>query len=126
MPESEHKRSDYDSVKSALISTVIESWRFSRVFERLLTKLDAGEQNRHRGQFRWFLKKMEEGLEKAGLRIVNVEGQLFDPGMAATPINIDEFESEDELIVEQMLEPIIMGSDGVVKTGTVTLRKVQQ
>ena len=43
--------------------------------------------------------------------------------MAATPLNIEEFEPEDALIVDQMLEPIIMGPNGVIRTGTVTLRK---
>lgn len=27
-----------------------------------------------KGQFRWFIKKVEEALEQADLRIVNVEG----------------------------------------------------
>ena len=64
-------------------------------------------------------------LAEAGMRIVNVEGQQFDPGIAATALNIEEFASEDSLIVDQMLEPIIMGPVGVVRTGTVTLRKVE-
>ena len=59
------------------------------------------------------------------MRIVNVEGHEFDPGMAATPLNIEEFDSEDALIVDQMLEPIIMGPDGVIRKGTVTLRRVE-
>jgi hypothetical protein len=42
--------------------------------------------------------------------------------MAATPLNIEEFDAKDALMVDQMLEPIIMGKDGLVKTGTVTLR----
>jgi hypothetical protein len=95
------------------------------VFDRLLAKLDAGEQNRYKSQFRWFIKKVEEALEQAELRIVNVEGHPFDPGMAATPLNIEEFEAEDTLMVDQMLEPIIMGKEGLVKTGTVTLRKCE-
>ena len=64
-------------------------------------------------------------MTNAGMRIVNVEGHRFDPGMAATPLNIEGFEPEDALIVDQMLEPIIMGPEGVVRTGTVTLRKVE-
>jgi hypothetical protein len=70
-------------------------------------------------------KKNEEALEQAGLRIVNVEGHPFDPGMAATPLNIEEFNANDTLMVDQMLEPIIMGAEGLVKTGTVILRKVE-
>jgi hypothetical protein len=91
----------------------------------MLMKLDAGEQSRYKSQFRWFIKKIEESLAEAGLRLVNVEGQPFDPGMAATPLNIEEFEVNDTLIVDQMLEPIIMGQEGLVKTGTVILRKVE-
>ena len=110
--------------KNAIINMAIEFWRFTRLFERLLTKLDAGEQKRYVSQLRWFRKKMEESLEQAGLRIVNVEGHPFDPGMAATPLNIEEFDSDDSLIVDQMVEPIIMKEEDLVKTGTVTLRRV--
>lgn len=113
------------AITNAVISMATESWRFGRVFERLLTKLDAGEQTRFQSQFRWFLKKVDEALEQADLRLVNVEGYPFDPGMAATPLNIEDFQSSDVLVVDQMLEPIIMGKDGLVKIGTVTLRKVQ-
>lgn len=108
----------------AIINMAIESWRFSRLFDRLLIKLDAGEQKRYKSQLRWFIKKMEESLEQVNLRIVNVEGHPFDPGMAATPLNIEDFDSEDSLIVDQMLEPIIMGKDGLVKRGTVILRRI--
>lgn len=114
-----------ETMRNSIISMAVESWRFGRVFDRLLLKLDAGEQNRYKSQFRWFIKKVEEALEQVDLRIVDVEGHPFDPGMAATPLNIEEFDAKDSLIVDQMLEPIIMGKEGLVKTGTVTLRKVE-
>jgi len=114
-----------EALTQAVINMAVESWRFGRVFDRMLAKLDAGEQSRYKSQFRWFIKKIEESLAEAGLRLVNVEGQPFDPGMAATPLNIEEFEVNDTLIVDQMLEPIIMGKEGLVKTGTVILRKVE-
>ncbi len=114
------------ALSSSLINIAVESWRFGKLFDRMLTKMDAGEQSRYRSQFRWFLKKLEESLSDSGMRLVNVEGQIFDPGMAATALNIDEFGENDELIVEQMLEPIIMGPDGILRSGTVMLRKVEQ
>lgn len=112
-----------ENVAKSLLDIAVESWRFGRLFERMLGKLDAGEQSRYRGQFRWFQRRLEDSLTEAGLRIVNVEGHVFDPGIAATPLNIEEFEPNDVLVVDQMLEPIIMGDDGVIRTGTVTLRK---
>ena len=121
----ERQEPSSEDLKKSLLDIAIESWRFGRLFDRLLTKIDAGEQGRYQGQYRWFQKKLEDSLTVAGMRVVNVEGHPFDPGMAATPLNIEEFESQDKLVVDQMLEPIIMGPDGLVRTGTVTLRKVE-
>ena len=117
------KKHNLEAVTKSLLDVAVESWRLGKVFDRLLLKLDAGEQGKYRGQFRWFQRKLEDSLTDAGMWIVNVEGHAFDPGMAATPLNIDEFGSVDTLLVDQMLEPIIMGPDGVLRTGTVTLRK---
>ena len=44
--------------------------------------------------------------------------------MAASAINIGDFEPDDVLLVDQMVEPIIMGAEGLRKQGTVMLRKV--
>ena len=126
MPDSEQTNVSCDAARDVVISMAIESWRFSRVFERILTKLDAGEQSRYVGQLRWFLKKIEDSLAQAELKIVNVEGHPFDPGIAATPLNIEDFEPKDILIVDHMPEPIIMGKEGLVRMGVVILRKVEQ
>ena len=125
MAENEQISVTPEILTQSVINMAVESWRIGRVFDRMLMKLDAGEQARYKSQFRWFIKKVEESLEEAGLRIVNVEGHPFDPGMAATPLNIEEFDANDALMVDQMFEPIIMGREGLIKTGTVTLRKVE-
>jgi hypothetical protein len=125
MEQNERSPVTPETLTQSVISMAVESWRIARVFDRLLLKLDAGEQARYLGQFRWFMKKVEEALVGAGLRIVNIEGHPFDPGMAATPLNIEEFDANEALMVDQMLEPIIMGEGGLVKTGTVTLRKAE-
>lgn len=103
----------------------IESWRFSRLFSRVVSKLDAGEANRYANQLRYFQKKVEESLDSNGLKLVNVEGQPYDPGMAASALNLGDFGPDDVLLVDQMVEPIIMGPNGLRKQGTVMLRKVE-
>ena len=55
-----------------------------------------------------------------------MEGTIYDPGMAITPFNVDEFSPNDKLYVDQMIEPIIMGKEGLVKTGTVILKRVEK
>ena len=114
-----------DRHKEAVINLAIESWRFAKVFERGIAQLSAARVKRHTSQLRLFLKKTEESLEEVGLRVVNVEGYPYDPGMAATPLNIEDFEPEDHLVVDKMLEPIIMEGTVLAKTGTVTLRRIE-
>ena len=111
-------------ITNSLISIVIESWRFSKLFERVISKLDAGDQSRFVSQYQWYVKKLNDSLNEADLKIVNLEGQSYEVGAAATALNIDDFDSDDLLEVEKMLEPIIMGPDGLLHHGTVTLRKV--
>ena len=107
-----------------LVDVAVESWRFGRLFGRLLSKLDAGETPRFVNQLRYYLKSLEEKLEAVDLKIVNLEGHPYDPGIAASALNIGEFAPDDQLIIEQMVEPIIMGADGLVRQGTVMLQKV--
>ena len=114
-----------DQLEKSLIDIAVESWRFSRLFARVVNKLDAGEAGRYVNQLRYFQKKVEENLDAAGLKLVNVEGQPFDPGMAASALNIGDFGPDDTLLVDQMVEPIIMGPEGLKKQGTVMLRKAQ-
>lgn len=112
------------SITAGLIDLVLDSWKFARLFNRVISKLDAGEQSRYANQMRFFQKRVESAAEVAGVKIVSIEGQPFEPGMAASPLNLDEFEDGDQLYVDQMLEPILMGSDGVLRTGTMMLRKL--
>jgi hypothetical protein len=111
-------------VEQSLIEIAVETWRFSRLFARVVNKLDAGEQGKYVNQLRYFQKKVEEQMEASGLKLVSVEGQPFDPGIAAAAVNLGDFGAEEQLLVEQMVEPIIMGTEGLKRQGTVLLRKV--
>lgn len=122
MPESS-PQTDYESL---LIDMAVESWRLSRLFLRVAAKLDAGESARYVNQLRFFQRQVEENLRTAGLSLVNVEGQEYDPGMAASALNVGDFEAGDRLVIDQMVEPIIMSDTGIRRTGTITLRKAQQ
>lgn len=110
----------------SLLDLAVEAWRFGKVFERVTKKLDAGEATRHLGQQRWYLKRLNELLGEAKYKLVNVEEKPYDPGMAVIPLNIAEFDQNDILIVDQMLEPIIMGENCIMKMGTVMLKKVKK
>lgn len=109
---------------TALIDLAVDSWKFARLFTRVISKLDAGEKARYTNQMRFFQKRIDSAAEVVGARIVTIEGQPFEPGMAASPLNLEDFQDGDTLFVDQMLEPIVMDNDGVLRTGTMMLRKL--
>jgi len=112
-------------IEQSLIDIAVESWRFVRLFEKVVRKLDAGESGRYINQVRYFQKKVGESLDSNGFKLVDVEGHPYDPGMAASALNLGDFGPDDVLFVDQMVEPIIMGPNGLRKEGTVMLRKVE-
>ncbi|MEH8142759.1 hypothetical protein Q7I15_19110 [Aeromonas veronii] len=114
-----------EQMEQSLIDIAVESWRFSRLFRNVINKLDAGDSGRYVNQLRYFQKKVEESLNSSGLKLVNIEGQPYDVGMAASALNLGDFGPDDVLLVDQMVEPIIMGPNGLRKQGTVMLRKVE-
>lgn len=113
-------------LQDSLVTIAAETFRFQHVYSKVLSKLDLNEQAKYSSQFAWFTKKVTKALDEAGLRIVDVNGQLYDPGMAVTPLNIEDFEAEDILYVAQTMEPIIMQDNAVIKTGTVILGRVEK
>ena len=110
-------------LETTLASLAIESWRLSKSFERLLTKSDPMEQRKYKSKLSWFNKKLKETLEEANLKFINLENQKYDTGAAVTAINLDEFQPDDDLEIDQMIEPIVMSNEGVLRAGTVVLRK---
>ena len=117
---------NYNKVIENLVVIAGELYRFKGIFAKAISKLEIDEQTKYASQYAWFEKKVKKALAEAGLRLVNLEGQLYDPGMAVTPLNIDEFEPNDKLFIEQIIEPIIMSDNAVYKTGTVILGRVKQ
>lgn len=111
------------NTEELLIDLAVESWRLSRMFLRSIDVRDIKAAGRQSNQIRYFQRKLDESLSPLGLRLVDLDGQPFDAGMAATALNAADFEADDVLYVDQMMEPVVMGPDSVRRTGTMMLRK---
>lgn len=121
MPQNGDDRSHL--LEDALIEVAVETWRLSHLFERVVLRLDAGEQGRYASQLRYFDKRLRERFESVGLKLVTLEGQPFDVGVAASALNLADFTPDEKLLVDKMVEPIVMGNDGVRRQGTLLVRK---
>ena len=108
-----------DKFKESMISIVLESWRFLKQAERLASKVTLSEKRRFESSYNWYIKRLESSLNNVGIAIINVEGSKYNVGLAVTPLNLLEFQPEDTLYVEQMLEPILMENGTILHTGIV-------
>lgn len=106
------------------IQFAIEVWRLAKLTKKMLSKIDLDEQRKYVGQLDWFNKKASDFFQRKGISFADFQaGMPFDAGMPLNPINISNFNAEDDLYIEQLLEPVILCNGKVVKRGTAVLGK---
>ena len=126
MDDFERLRQENDALIKSIGDIASELFRFRRVLSKAVSKLDPEDQSKYASQFAWFTKRVDKAADNAGLRILDLSGQPYDPGMAVTALYIDDFDKNDNLFVMQMMEPVIMKDDRIQKMGTVILGKTEE
>lgn len=114
----------YKKLEENLIAIATEMYRFQGVFEKVLGKLELSEQNKYYRQYAWFEKKVRQALDDSNLTVVPLEGKEYDAGMPVTPLNLEDFEPEEHLYIEKVIEPLIMQNGNICKMGTVILGRI--
>lgn len=113
--------------REAFLHLATESWRFVRVFKKALRDIDEKKQKRYAGRLDWYEKQLGEAMEKFGCQFVDLTGKPYDTGVAATPLNLNDFKAEESLVIDYMMEPTILDGDGrIVQIGTVMLRRAEK
>jgi len=107
----------------ALLRVSVEGWRLIRTVERFQRQLDADQQRRIGSRISYFDRLLTDELANLGYSLIDFRGQPFGPQIAASAVNVDEFAPSDSLVVDQTVEPAVIGPDGLLRMGTVTLRK---
>ncbi len=123
------KQPESDAAASqALVDFAAENWRICQTVQRSAFSMDAMDAERLMNQFEWYQRKVHELLEEAELRVVDLTGQVYDVGMAVSPLNLEDFPENPDAVyqIEQMVSPIVMEHGRVRKTGTVMLKEMTE
>ena len=107
----------------SMVDLALETWRLQQTAERCIPAMDPLDAERFANGFEWYLRKVDEALGEFGLSVVDPTGQLYDTGMAVSPLNLDDFPGLEGAVyrVAQTVEPIIMENGAVRKPGSVLL-----
>jgi hypothetical protein len=100
---------------------LVEEYRFMRSYLSITDRLFDDEKKRYKSTYEFHKKKLAEITKELNLNLVTFDGKDYDVGLPVTPLNTDEFEQSDKLIIEQTIEPTIINNAGVVRLGTVIL-----
>lgn len=111
------------ALQGALIKLATEGWRFLRVVQRVQQDLDAEQQRRLGTRVAFYDRILSDELGLVGLKLVDFAGQAFGPQIAASAINADDFTDADVLVVDQTVEPAVLDRSGVLRSGTVILKR---
>lgn len=105
------------------LSLIKEFWKVQKGFANILEELDEAKRARYENQYRFFVKRITQIYGVFDYKVVNLEGEIFDVGMPITPLNIEEFATEEILVIKQMIEPIIIQGEQVLQLGVAILER---
>ena len=112
---------------NSLVDLIIESWRFNRFAQNFVENTDDPKfQKRAFNQIKRLEKSVQSALEAYNLNVVNFTGEKYEPGLPILPINLGDFNADDELVIEMMIEPTIKIADTaeIVRKGAAVLKKI--
>ena len=118
-----------DEEVQGLISMITEAYRMREFTGDLVSRISDPKINRKGiNQVSRFDKFFFNGLDKLGMQILNFTGSKYDTGLPITPINLEDFNDGDDLIIEVMLEPTIKFKDtaDIIKKGVVVLGRINK
>jgi hypothetical protein len=126
-PVSALPRDSATDLELALLDLSIEALRFIKSTERLTLKINETDARRLTSKVSYFRTRVEQAIQGAGFSLVEPQtGEAYEPGMAVTAINLGEFHSDDDLVIELTIEPIVMGQDGQIRRwGSVLLKRAE-
>ena len=110
-----------ENLKSSLCKAAIEYWRVIRSYERNLSNLP--NSSSAAATIRNSEKKFFSILADAGIKLISCAGQEYSPNLPLTVVTGDEFNSTEDLLVAQMIEPTLMDGNKIISMGKAILTK---
>jgi hypothetical protein len=115
--------SDEAAMTLALVAS--EWFKTARRLARLVNEGPSGRVERERAQLAYSRNRIETLLAQSGLRMVTHDGISYTSQLPPEPMNPEDFETDEGLIVKKTLEPTVIYDGRVIVRGQVVLGKVE-
>lgn len=117
-------------MEDSFIELLIENFKIERVLNNILDEMyNSNDSNimrkteKYIRQINWFKNKNKELKEKNNIEITNLEGQKYKEGLAVEVLNKEDLTGDEDIIISQMIEPIVMKDGNILKLGKIIIEK---
>jgi hypothetical protein len=119
--EDEMTVSEQGAEALAIIAT--EWFKTARRLSRLTQESAPTRLERERAQLAYSKQRIEDALATHGLRLITYDGSDFSAQLPTEPINPEDFDTEEGLIISETIEPTVLHEGKIVLRGRVVLAK---
>ena len=109
------------SVDDTLCVLATEWWKVTNRLIRLCDKVAISHRQREQAMAEYAFKRIGAALLLHGISIVDQTGKEFGPSLPAEPINPDDFDNGDDLVVIDTIEPTLVRNGQILARGKVAL-----
>lgn len=112
-----------DEIAQVVALLTSEWFKTSRRLSRLTKDVAPARMDRERAQLNYSQTRVEAALGELGVRLLTHEGSVFSAEIPAEPVNVEDFDSEDGLVVQETLEPTVVHDGRIISRGLIVLAR---
>lgn len=105
----------------ALLAT--EWFKATRRALKITAEKDPTRLAREKALLAYSHRRVGDALEQLGLRLCVFDSHEYSPAVPAEPVNPEDFESEEGLIVAETIEPTVLYQGRILLRGKILLAK---
>lgn len=101
-------------------------WALCQSLDRWKPRLGERAQRKAGNQTEWVWKQLKEVLKAEELELVNLEGQVWEPGDAVQILNPPEDGGVGRLVIDTMVEPVVMERGRPIRFGKAMVKPADE
>jgi hypothetical protein len=124
---------DFSRVLQSYTALITTSFKLSATMAEFEIE-DPKSVERLKSKLNFFIEDLPRTCEKAGIRMPDVKGHDFVPALNVQALNADEYLPTDDLVIDEIIEPILIFEPknssaesstlgGLLKSGLVTVKR---
>ena len=114
-------QAESEKTADTLIEVAVEAWGLASSVEAWAGRLGERREQRALGRVRWLRFRLSELLEREGIVLQDLTGQVWDEGDAVEVVNPVEPIEGQKARISTMLEPIVVQRGRLARRGKVSI-----